>query len=443
MSNEAENIPPSRIVKKREAKTEKSAEQKLEMGCTQSKEILSKKKPLAEFGDAGESGMRPSIGISSAEKRKRASEESQIPKRSKPIENEAVDTSAIEITLTELSEIEDKSLSTREAISDSMLRLPDPKLALSRIVISEEESGMIGAPEGDLYDARVLTDQEISPDMSFDVDTLRSTIAKGGENLSWAHAFETVTQFRVMLVNSPTTAFTQSDEDSLSRFIVFAVDSLRSTMVKNGLYAAKQYLVRFNCNDDSAMHLVPLIQCVIKRCHSGAKFLCDIAHEIYFQLGSHIHLAVLISVCKDLNTNRNAEILKKSFALVYSSMISSPPSNESACVDDLIRYFASGLRSKVPEARSTSRSGMKFVKQSLGEEGFSSFIARLLPETECIFVCKELKDAAGNTSTNRAPPSSFGRAPLIARASLSCRVETIKMSSEVITVYEDRPVIEK
>ena len=152
-----------------------------------------------------------------------------------------------------------------------------------KIVISEKERVMSGAPQSEIYNVQVLTDEELE---ILDITSINQIISKTtGRSKSstidadsqWFEEFDLVENIR-RLVKHHSARIDSNKLPSLADIIIKSIGSLRSVAAKNGILAMQSFLIRYS---DTLSHerFANCLSVMITKTSNSPKFLSDIAIE--------------------------------------------------------------------------------------------------------------------------------------------------------------------
>jgi hypothetical protein len=290
-----------------------------------------------------------------------------------------------------------------------------------KIVLTSEEQGMNGAPESDLYDVKVLSNDDISPCSAESLQCYLQTVTgvRDFHALVWVEKFDLITMIRQILKHQ-SDMIKLSHLPMISTFIIEGVDSLRSTTVRNSLEAMKQ-LVLFSTS--SATHdqayMLGAVQCILRKTSTAPKFMISLVDEIIQVMTKNLSLHVLLPAANEFVNHKNLDSVKKSFSMICDAI------KLTDCNGDklILNYLCVGVKSKSPEARKICKEAIVNIQNMLGDS-FESYVTDALSESDVAFLRRELMQ-----KTVAKLPSKF--APHRNNSTL------IRSRQDDITVYED------
>ena len=283
-----------------------------------------------------------------------------------------------------------------------------------KMEISHEEKTMNGAPEGDLFDIKVLMDAELTPleltDNSIIVDHLRSLLASSSqESSSWADKYAAVELIRrvVLFHNS----LLQADAVMLTASLEVAVQalvSLRSCSVRNGILCLKAMVTCLPaaCMLDESSHVTTLFEALMNRSASGPRFVCESAAEAASTAASRLTPHALIASLHSSTLHRNPEVSSFAYTLIAQSVLRVSAAEVAALDNSLLGAVISalgrGLDAKRPTGREASRSALLFMHAALGEARFDPLAATALAQSQLAELVLHFKREAAAAAVGEA-----------------------------------------
>lgn len=290
-----------------------------------------------------------------------------------------------------------------------------------KMEISHEEKTMNGAPEGDLFDIKVLMDAELTPlelaDNSIIGDHLRSLLASSSqESSSWADKYAAVELIRrVVLFHS---SLLQADAVMLTASLEVAVQalvSLRSCSVRNGILCLKAMVTCLPaaCMLDESSHVTTLFEALMNRSATGPRFVCESAAEAASTAASRMTPHALIASLHSSTLHRNAEVSSFAHTLIAQSVLRVSAAEVAALDDTLwgivVSALGRGLDAKRPTGREASRSALLFMHAALGEARFDPLAATALAPSQLAELALHFKrEAAAVVVVATANESAVG-----------------------------------
>lgn len=298
----------------------------------------------------------------------------------------------------------------QEISSSSSTLLPIPLVSeesnvenIKKIKLSEEESNLNGAPEGELYDVTVLDDENLTillnpqEELIQALDILRNTATSWASRHSSIEIIRRACKYHSNLITE--TILNQSIQECC-----IEIESLRSCVCRNGLACLKSlYQIALAVGGErgergvvNSSILEKSIHLLMNKSSGGPKFLCSLMIEslnIGIQLVPNDHL---LSLLQPFNSHKNAEISSRSFILVaercliinFTSYSSSPSSLQS----QYCQYLTNGLHSFRPQSREICKNALLKLFQNMNSNDLYEMIEKEIPherKTELLRIVDE------------------------------------------------------
>jgi hypothetical protein len=232
-----------------------------------------------------------------------------------------------EIDLNVLTNLENTIIAAAASNVSKHPEIIKPAIAVVKIALTEDERGMNGAPEGEIFSVVVLSDADLPPltedeeNMAF----LHTQIEKVlSQDTNWAEKYEAMTNIRRVLVFR----IELLDEDNavvpvIAMQCVDAINSLRSTTVRNGLLCIQALLIKKSVVVWSSRAAASIIACLLTRCGSGPRFIVESAAQILLStIPTHCPLGIITQSAQPLLTNKSPEVSSKAAMLIASATMS-------------------------------------------------------------------------------------------------------------------------
>ena len=327
-----------------------------------------------------------------------------------------------------------------------------PKKA--KMEISLEEKTMNGAPEGDLYDIKVLLDSELAPlDQAHLVaDQLRAVLASSSLDTSlWADKYATVELIRrVILFHGDVLRGDAVLQTASLEMAVQAIQSLRSCSVRNGILCLKAVVASLPEMLLEPCHASTLLEALLARSAAGPRFVCESAADAATAAAARTPSLVLLSALSSSTSHRNAEVSSLAHSLLAQSVLraTGPAAPADAATtaaaataasdavpvtvpvgewaeSDLLGLTATlgrGLDAKRPAARDQSRAALLGLGAALGEGRFDELAVRALSPSQLVELRRrreggEAPKHAASVLAGAPASSASGIAPRLAVAS--------------------------
>lgn len=201
-----------------------------------------------------------------------------------------------------------------------------PAVAVVKITLTEDERGMNGAPEGEIFSVVVLSDADLPPlSEEENIAFLHTQIERVfSQDTNWAEKYEAMTNIRRVLIFHIELL---DDDNSVVPVIamqcVDAINSLRSTTVRNGLLCLQALLTKKSVLVWSSRAASSIIACLLTRCGSGPRFIVESAAQILLSIvPAHCPLGIITQSAQPLLTNKSPEVSSKAAMLIASATMS-------------------------------------------------------------------------------------------------------------------------
>jgi hypothetical protein len=241
------------------------------------------------------------------------------------------------------------------------------------IEISNDEKIMNGAPETDLYDVKLLQDEEL-PLLDSDF-SLNSVISSYSSSTVWAEKFYCVQHMRCF-VQFCDESITNRDVSSMISAGLLEIESLRSSSSRNGLYLLRQlssHLPRLL--DDELMK--KSFDTLINRIKAGPKFLATEAAGVLKIIGGVVDPIHIVALLTPHSNSKNTDVVD----VVYSVICKSLENMDSfAEVSDGIRLIYAGLSSRSISAKECSKSFFSTLQTR--NPSFQDILSSFLTESQ-------------------------------------------------------------
>jgi hypothetical protein len=259
---------------------------------------------------------------------------------------------------------------------------------------------MCGAPEGELYDVTLLQDDEITPYEPNDnvINELTILISKSGlynvvnsntadktdNNGTWADKYALVEFIRRVLLHHTDSLLIEFHSDSkidsenqlmitITDAIVDAIQSLRSSTVRNGVLCARAVINTHSKLKWSEGHILRLVTDLVNRTSVGPRFICEQAAEVLAAMIITLPPLLSIQLLAPSISHKNADACSKVFSLIAESSLklteivyqplSSVPST--CTINKLIDALSKGLNAKRPQARDLCRKAFRHIQDTM------------------------------------------------------------------------------
>jgi hypothetical protein len=260
--------------------------------------------------------------------------------------------------------------------------IEQPIEVTKKIKLSEEEANLNGAPEGELYDVAVLSDEALTPLTLPEADFASAFDILSCHSSTWASRHNSieilrrVCRFHSELFSAFTLKVTLSE-------CCLEIESLRSCVSRNGISCLKAlYKVHIPWTDDLSSVYERSIHLLLNKSSSGPKFLCALASET-LEIGlQSIPLSALIPIFQPFNSHKNSEISSRSYSLVAQRLLSITTQTDLSDYElqvQYCQYLAQGLHSLRPQSRDLSKKALLKLFLLIGREGSLEIIEQSIP----------------------------------------------------------------
>jgi len=288
-----------------------------------------------------------------------------------------------------------------------------------RMEISVDEKTMNGAPEGDLYDIKVLQDEELSPLVVDDVGlaVTGALAASSLETSSWADKYAAVELIRCVVLFhkdallGDAVALTASLELAIA-----AIESLRSCSVRNGILCLKAMASSLAAITEDPNHATAIMEALMNRSATGPRFVCDSASAAAKVAAERMSVQVLAQALATTMNHRNQDVSSLAFVFFAQCVLrqeasqlaefsSSSFSSSGGC--NILSILSRGINAKRPNARDASCQALQFLQKGLGEERYAEWSSQTLSASQItdINLATRKKMAVGKEDV---PTSSAG-----------------------------------
>ena len=266
-----------------------------------------------------------------------------------------------------------------------------------KMVLTSQEHGMSGAPEGALYDVEILGDEDLTPCTEEEIHAILLAI-ENPETDVWAEQFALVTRLRRVLLHHRG-QLGKEGELRASVFIVTCVQSLRSVTTRNALLCMRTFLQTAEMYSDSDCCISRVIQCLVRRCHNGPKFLTQVAEKIVPLVATRISPDIVIAACQDLILDKNPEVVKKAYLILCDIASRIDPSTDVLFLP-LIRTLVKGINEKSADVRISCKETIKCIKKRVLNRDFEDFLSQFLEKETVAAVMREVTKTTGSAAVS-------------------------------------------
>ena len=310
----------------------------------------------------------------------------------------------------------------REAISSSCGKGEQDIKRTKRMEIPVDEKTMNGAPEGDLYDIKVLQDDELSPLVVDDIGTAvaGALAASSLETSSWADKYAAVELIRCVVLFhkdallGDAVALTASLELAIA-----AIESLRSCSVRNGILCLKAMASCVAAVTEDPNHATAIMEALMNRSATGPRFICESAAAAAKVAADRMSVQILAQALTTTMTHRNQDVSSSAFDFFAqcvlrqeaSQLAEFSSSSSSGC--NILSILCRGINAKRPNARDASCQALQFLQKGLGEERYTEWSSQTLSASQItdvnlatrkkFVVAKDLPSSSAGPKTSSFP----------------------------------------
>ena len=295
---------------------------------------------------------------------------------------------------------------------------------VKKFKMTHDELQMSGAPEGDLYDIKVSSNEELLPlDLSntMVLENLQSSLADISlESSSWADRFACVEFIRRMLLTTSHRQILREDYVLLIASLeacYSAIGSLRSCIVRNGLFALDAIIDNIPSICDME-HIKPILHTTLngKIIASGPRFIRDLGTHLLQNLVTKKAFQPHIEVIKELieyTMNKNPEVSALAYNLSAACALQTfkyyhkreplgPQGSEHLTFCIQVLYKA--LNAKKPIGREKSREAFKCMFSLWGEDKAQEILSQALSPHE---ICTVNRETSSSNSFDKIKAATF------------------------------------
>ena len=279
--------------------------------------------------------------------------------------------------------------------------IPDQSVncEVKKVKLSKDELEMNGVPAGDIFDIKVLFDNELVSlaHPKFQMDSALSVLNKISS--TWAERYGAIEVMRRSTLFSPVLVTSQIIGETVSALIV-ELDSLRSCTIRNSVLCLKSVLNLPQCQEwiisgEKALIYDEIIGKLLLKSCSGPKFLCKIILEVLLLGSKELPFSRLSAVLLSLSNHKNPEVCNQIYIIACTNFLRQMnrmvTENDERTVENSLRLFQRGITSVKPEGRDMARKALKEYADRIGLETFNKEILLFFSVDQCKEIDRELK----------------------------------------------------
>jgi hypothetical protein len=270
---------------------------------------------------------------------------------------------------------------------------------VKKMKLSKDELEMNGAPAGDIFDIKVLADEELAclVQPTNQVDSALVTLST--TTSTWAERYASIEVFRRSSLFSPVLLTSQVIGEAMAALSA-ELDSLRSCTIRNSVLCLKSFITLPLCQEwmvtDALASVYDEIigKLLLKSC-TGPKFLCTIISEVLLLGVKWLPYSRLSVLLLSFSNHKNSEVCNQIYILASDNFILRIETIISAkdrqTINNSLRLFQSGLHAVKPTGRDKSKKAFKKYADQVGAEDFSNELKSLFSEDQCLEIDREMK----------------------------------------------------
>jgi hypothetical protein len=271
-----------------------------------------------------------------------------------------------------------------------------------KIKLSQDEKHLNGAPEGDIYDITVLSDENLSPLASPEgewetvAEILTSSTSTWAENHAAIETIRRISIHHQELLNGEHILLALSEATK-------ATGSLRSCICRNGILCLQSlYRLPFFSNllqGSNKENFFESISILMNKSVNGPKFICATA-LVALEIGvERTPVSLLCPTLQPLTLHKNAEIVNRSFVLIAQQA----RKHKTALLREgdevlaaLLLLLDRGMDCPRPAGREASRKALDSIVASIGASRAQSIVEKMvLDEDKRVRILKVVQRVQG------------------------------------------------
>lgn len=280
---------------------------------------------------------------------------------------------------------------------------------LKKVKLTQDELSMSGAPTGDIFDIKVLCDNELTclPQPESQVGAALQVLST--QSSTWADRYAAIEVLRRSTLFSPAVLSDTSIRNTVHA-LSQELDSLRSCTIRNSVLCLQSLLKLPLClkwiesSENAHVYDEVIGKLLLKSC-SGPKFLCKIILEV-FVLGAKVlpfsRLAVLLT---SFSTHKNSEVCSHVFTCgcenFLDNMNTMIEDSNGKTMETTLRLFQRGISSVQPTGRGMARKALKEYANRIGIEAFAKVVSQYFSMDQCNEINREINRITVNKGISR------------------------------------------
>lgn len=245
------------------------------------------------------------------------------------------------------------------------------EINIKKIKLSNDEVNLNGAPEGELYDVNVLSDDMLEILLQPNNELTSSILILKDIQSNWALRHTAIENIR-KICKYHSTLINEDIYLDIMNESCKEIESLRSCISRNGLLCLQAlYKLSIQWKDNFHPVYERSIHLLMNKSSTGPKFLTNLIIETLNVGVCSIPVASLHTIFQPFNNHRNNDISSRSYQLVASTLRNNPAYvNELITTNDktndslmkqYIQYLSNGLNSHRPISREECKECLKQI----------------------------------------------------------------------------------
>jgi hypothetical protein len=297
---------------------------------------------------------------------------------------------------------------------------------VKKVKLSKDELEMNGAPAGDIFDIKVLFDNELTSLAQPQNQIDSALIALDTTASTWADRYAAIEVIRRCTLFNPVLMTSEIIGEAASALIV-ELDSLRSCTIRNSVLCLQSLLTvpKFKewvvCGEKAAVYDIVIGKLLLKSC-SGPKFLCKMISEVLVVGAKALPFSRLSVVLLSFSSNKNSEVCNQIYIIACDNFLCQLDAimtmeNNASTIENSLRLFQKGINSVKPAGRDMAKKALKGYANRIGIEVFSQEVKQYFSGDQCSEMDREVKKVTAIRSKTKArvplralKPSNFANA---------------------------------
>jgi hypothetical protein len=267
-----------------------------------------------------------------------------------------------------------------------------------KMKITDDEKAMDGAPQGDIFDVTVMTDESIltSPNP---LKELQLALNYLQTQSSWAEKYSAIESMRRIFLHHSSEVISNVETINIAiNAAIESVPSLRSSISRNSIFFLKLLISENKKFELNGTQLSNMLSSLMNRTSCGPKFVCDSAYLVISGAIELLTFGIIFNSIKIFAHHKNADTSNKSFIIVSKSFISFQKDLNfldfvTSNLNELLEFFGCGLNSKRAEGKQFARKSFELIKKYISREIIENAILNITHvSTQSILKCELSKE---------------------------------------------------